>query len=90
MSSSGTPILIIWLIGFIIGLLMGELFQTAVTYLFPEITSAIVNACPVEGVWKEAQDSVISNTRIAIDMVFGVGGAASLIGLMALFGGRES
>lgn len=92
MSGSDTPILIITgAIGFIIGLVVGELFQTVVAQiLFPEVTSTIVNACPVEGPWKETQDSVIGTTRVAIDMIAGVSGAVTLLGLMSIFGGRRS
>ena len=53
MSNSTTPILIFGVLGFFIGLLVGEFVQAVVMSLFPEVTSAIVNACPVEGPWGE-------------------------------------
>ena len=90
MSNSTTPILIFGVLGFFIGLLVGEFVQAVVMSLFPEVTSAIVNACPVEGPWGEVQSSVIDTTRAAIDLLFGVGGAVSLVGLMGIFGGSRS
>ncbi|WOF16029.1 hypothetical protein F1737_04575 [Methanoplanus sp. FWC-SCC4] len=73
-------------IGLVVGFIVGDIIQTVITQaLFPEIADALVNACPVEGQWKETQESTIGIVRIAIDMLFGVGGAVSIIGFMAIF-----
>ena len=90
MSSSATPIFIFGVIGFFIGLLVGEFVQIVVMYLSPEIISAIVDTFAVEGPLKEPQDSIIDTARIAIDMAFGLGGAGSLVGLRSIFRGRQS
>ncbi|WP_342676915.1 hypothetical protein [Methanofollis sp. UBA420] len=74
----GTIILAI--MGFIVGAIIGEVIQVLITQVvFPDITSAITSACPVEGAWKEAQENVIDCGRIAIDTAFGVGGALSFV-----------
>ena len=78
------------LVGFIIGLLAGELFQMVTTLFFPEMTSIIADAFAIEGPLKESQDNLIDTVRILIDIVFGVVGAFSTVRLMSIFGGRQA
>lgn len=72
--------IILALVGFIFGAIIGEVTQVLITQvIFPDVTSAITSACTVEGAWKETQENAINFGRIAIDMVFGVGGALSFL-----------
>jgi len=76
--------------GFLIGMIIGDIFQTLILQvIYPEVTQGITEAVCVTGTWKESQENIISAGRIAIDMLFGVGGAISFFALFTLIGGKE-
>jgi large-conductance mechanosensitive channel len=69
--------------GFIIGMIFGEIFQTFVlNVIYPEIAQVISEVVYVEGTLKGSQENIISTGRIAIDILFGVGGAISIFGVI--------
>ncbi len=79
--------IILIVMGFIIGTIIGEITQFFVTQVvYPDVTRSVSEAVCVSGSWKETQDNIIDMGRIAIDLVFGAAGAISMI---ALLGGNK-